>query len=124
MVDQTIQMMRIARPVHWVKNLALFGAIFLTGTLFEKGLLENVILAFFAFSFATSATYIFNDLMDAPSDRMHPTKRFRPFASGKLPVFLGVAEMLGFALLSLYIASLLNQLFLGLILTYLSIQFV
>lgn len=116
-------MIKVARPIHWVKNLAIFGAIFLTGTLFEKGLIENVILAFISFSFATSATYIFNDLMDATSDRMHPTKKFRPIAAGKIPLPLVILEMIGFLVLSLLVASQLNQLFVMLILTYLGIQF-
>ncbi len=124
MVDIPFQAIKIARPIHWVKNLALFGAIFLTGTLFEKGLFINVVIAFFSFSFATSATYIFNDIMDATSDRIHPTKKFRPIASGKLPMVLAVFEMLGFIVLSLLLAATLKELFLGLVLTYLGIQFI
>ena len=74
MVNLSIQIIRIARPIHWVKNFALFGALLLTGTLYETGLFKDVLLAFFSFSFATSATYIFNDILDASSDKLHPVK--------------------------------------------------
>jgi 4-hydroxybenzoate polyprenyltransferase len=48
-------------------------------------------LAFLAFSLAASATYIVNDLWDLDSDRLHPRKRLRPFASARLSVLHGLA---------------------------------
>lgn len=117
-----IQIIRVARPIHWVKNFALFGALLLTGTMYETGLFRDVFIAFIAFSFATSATYIFNDLLDAKSDKIHPVKKFRPIASGKLPVFVAMIELFGLIFLSLTIAVSLNQLFFTLILVYLGMQ--
>ncbi len=124
MVDKALQTILIARPIHWVKNLALFGALLLTGTLFEKGLFYDVFIAFISFSFATSATYIFNDIVDAKSDKLHPVKKQRPIASGKLPIEIAILELLGFIFLSLIIAISLNQLFLTLIVAYLVIQLI
>jgi len=117
-----LQTIKIARPVHWIKNLALFGALLLTGTLYETGLFKDVFLAFLAFSFATSATYIFNDILDSKSDKLHPVKKNRPIASGKLSIFVAVVELLIFMFLSLIIAISLNELFFTLILVYLGIQ--
>jgi 4-hydroxybenzoate polyprenyltransferase len=122
MIDLLFQAIKIARPIHWVKNLALFGALLLTGTLYETGLFKDVLVAFFAFSFATSATYIFNDIIDASSDKLHPVKKNRPIAAGRLPISIAIMELLGFVLLSLVIATLLNQLFFSLIVIYLGIQ--
>lgn len=122
MVDLSIQIIRIARPIHWVKNFALFAALFLTGTLYETGLFKDVILAFFSFSFATSATYIFNDILDINSDRLHPVKKNRPVASGKLSFSIAVLELLIFVFLSLILSLYLNQLFFTLILVYLGMQ--
>ena len=51
--------------------------------------------AFFCFSFMASATYIVNDLLDLESDRRHPSKRFRPFASGDMPITAGMAVVAG-----------------------------
>ena len=122
MVDLSIQIIRIARPIHWIKNLALFGALLLTGTLFETGLFKDVLTAFFSFSLATSATYILNDLLDAKADKMHPVKKFRPIASGKLPIFIAIVELLVLVFISLTIAISLNQLFFSLIVVYLVMQ--
>lgn len=123
MVSLPIQIIKSLRPVHWVKNLSLFAALLLTGTFFENNLFANLLVAFFSFSLATSATYIFNDLMDEKSDRIHPIKRFRPIASGKLPKNIAIIVMAALVFTSIFTASLLNQLFLGLVLTYLGIQF-
>lgn len=123
MAGLSIQIIKSLRPIHWVKNLALFAAILLTGSLFEKYLFYQVLIAFVSFSFATSATYIFNDLMDAKLDRLHPTKRNRPIASGKMAKDIAIILIVVLGFTSILIASSLNQLFLGLVLAYLGIQF-
>ena len=122
MANLPLQIIRTARPIHWIKNFALFGALLLTGTLFEKGLFNDVLLAFVAFSFATSATYIFNDIMDLKSDRLHPVKKDRPIASGKLPLFLAILELLIFVFLALIVSLSLSDLLFTLILFYLCLQ--
>ena len=78
---------------------------------------------FFAFSFAASAGYIINDLFDLNSDRSHPRKRFRPFASGKLSILSG--NILALILLAggLYLASQLNFPFLISLILYFVISF-
>jgi 4-hydroxybenzoate polyprenyltransferase len=63
----------------------------------------STVVAFFAFGFVASATYLVNDLVDLQSDRIHSQKRFRPLASGRLaiPTALVAAPglgLLGFAL--------------------------
>ena len=113
------------RPVHWIKNLSLFAAVFLSGTLFDKGQLEKVIWAFIAFCLVTSATYIFNDILDVKADRLHPAKKSRPIASGSLPVSVAIIEAIILAASSFFIAILggLNSLFLSVIAVYLGMQF-
>lgn len=124
MFDLLIQIIKVARPIHWIKNFALFAAILLTGTLFEKGLLFNVIISFISFSLATSATYIFNDLMDIKRDSVHPIKKNRPLASGKLPIWIAILEMFSFLFLSLLLAEALNHLFFILLISYLGLQLI
>jgi 4-hydroxybenzoate polyprenyltransferase len=80
------------------------------------------LLAFISFSFATSATYIFNDILDAGFDKLHPIKKNRPIASGKLPLSLAILEITVLIFLSLAIASRLNTLFLLTVIGYLSLQ--
>ncbi len=117
-----IAAVQAARPVHWIKNFALFAALVFTGDLFESLFFMKVLLAFIAFNFATSATYIVNDVFDAKSDRLHPIKKFRPVASGRLPVTFAVIEGLGLAVLALLLAAGLNPLFYYTMLAYLGIQ--
>jgi 4-hydroxybenzoate polyprenyltransferase len=99
-----ISAIKLARPVHWVKNLALFAALVFSGELFTEGLLQTVIWAFISFCFVSSATYIINDIKDAKRDRLHPIKKNRPVASGAIPVHIAVFEALVFLALSLFIA--------------------
>ena len=47
-------------------------------------------MAFLSFGLCASSVYVANDLLDLESDRNHPPKRFRPFASGRVPVWMGV----------------------------------
>ncbi|HEY0262005.1 MAG TPA: UbiA prenyltransferase family protein, partial [Chitinophagales bacterium] len=54
--------------------------------LFQSESLLEIVKLFFAFSFAASSIYIINDLKDVEADRLHPEKRFRPIASGKISV--------------------------------------
>jgi len=113
------------RPVHWVKNLALFAAIFLSGTLFVQGQFSKTVWAFVCFCLVTSATYIFNDILDIKADRIHPTKKFRAIASGSLPIPVAIVEATALACASLFIAILagLNSLFITVIIIYLVMQF-
>jgi 4-hydroxybenzoate polyprenyltransferase len=79
------------RPQHWVKNLLVFVPIVMAHQLTQLSRLSHVIFAFVAFSFCASAVYVVNDLLDLQADRQHPTKKSRPFASGEVPVWAGLA---------------------------------
>jgi len=116
---------KVARPIHWVKNIAVFAALFLSGYLFDKIFLTKTIWAFVAFCFTTSATYIINDIFDRKSDLSHPTKKFRPIAAGNLPIPFAIAEAI-FLVLSTITVSLIGDLdpiFLTIIFIYLTLQF-
>lgn len=113
---------KVARPIQWLKNLSLFAAIFLTGLLFDKADFAKVFWAFIAFDLATSATYIINDILDVKSDRAHPIKRFRPIASGALPVVLAFIEAAILAIAALMVSAPLNSLFFFTVLAYLLLQ--
>jgi len=117
-----LAVVKAARPIHWVKNFALFAAILLTGMLFEKGQLTNVVWAFFAFNFATSATYIINDILDIKEDQLHPTKKNRVIASGNLPIYLAFFEALVLALIALLISASLSSLFFLTVVAYVIMQ--
>lgn len=117
-----IAMIRVARPVHWVKNLSIFAALIFTETLFVPGYFNRSFLAFLAFCLATSATYIFNDILDVKSDRLHPIKKLRPIASGTLSPSIALIESAVLASLSLLLAHSLGNMFQLVISTYLFLQ--
>lgn len=82
---------RAVRVQQWVKNVLVFTVLLASHRFLEASLWLPAILAFFALSFCASSIYIINDLLDLESDRRHPKKRKRPFASGALPLAAGVA---------------------------------
>ncbi len=79
----------LARPEHWVKNLFLFLPAFFAARLTEWVVLQQALLGFVAFSLTASAVYALNDLVDAPQDRNHPDKCNRPIASGAISRWQG-----------------------------------
>jgi decaprenyl-phosphate phosphoribosyltransferase len=77
---------RLARPKQWVKNVLVVAAPGAAGVLGEPKALFQTFIAFACFCLAASGTYYINDALDVEADRRHPTKRFRPVASGAIPV--------------------------------------
>lgn len=112
------------RPVHWIKNLSIFAAIFLTGALFEKGDFTKIVWAFIIFCLITSATYLINDVLDINADRLHPVKKFRPIASGNLPVSFAILGAIALAFGSIFLTISLgfNSLFTSTVVIYLIMQ--
>lgn len=102
---------RAARPRQWVKNLALFTTILFTGHFFDVRALNTTVVAFIAFCLLSSSNYIFNDILDAPHDRKHPFKKFRPVASGKLPIPVAAIISVLFAVAGLLISQSISNSF-------------
>ena len=69
---------------QWAKNLLVFMPLLASHRFEELLLVRSAVLAFFAFGLCASSVYLLNDLMDLESDRHHPRKRLRAFASGML----------------------------------------
>jgi len=78
--------LKLMRPHQWLKNLMIFFPPFLSGSLLQPGLLQSSVLPMVSFCLASSATYVLNDMLDAPKDRNHPKKSKRPVASGRIPL--------------------------------------
>lgn len=119
-----LQALKIARPVHWTKNFSLFAALVFSGLLFSFTSFERVVLAFISFSLISSSIYIFNDIRDVELDQMHPIKKNRPLASGKLTRNVALMEMLALVTVSLGIASTLPPLFMVSVITYFILQII
>lgn len=110
--------LRALRAHQWVKNVLVFVPVLLDHRLSEVTTLSRAFAAFVAFCLAASGAYIVNDLLDVHADRAHPTKRYRPFASGALGA--GFGWLLAPLLLAdaLLLGALLGHQFLGLLMLY------
>lgn len=76
--------LKLIRIKHYIKNLLVFLPFIFSGQLFVPQYLISAVIGFFAFSLLSSAIYIFNDIRDVEHDRLHPTKKKRPIASGEI----------------------------------------
>lgn len=74
MVKLLFALIVAGRPRQWIKNLAVFAAIIFTGQLFNFIPFQTSLWAFFIFCAFSSATYLFNDVLDIKRDQMHPLK--------------------------------------------------
>ncbi|HRI98615.1 MAG TPA: decaprenyl-phosphate phosphoribosyltransferase [Nocardioides sp.] len=92
-------LVRAVRPRQWVKNLLVVAAPLAAGELGDPDVLAATLLALVGFCLASGAVYLVNDTADRDVDRLHPTKRLRPIASGALsvPVALTAAAVLAVA---------------------------
>ena len=108
------------RPHQWVKNLLVFVPFLAAHAWGSAAGWTRLVPFFLAFNFASSAGYLFNDLIDLDSDRRHPAKRRRPLASGQLPVSGGLSAAAGCLGLGLALAAWTGRPGVGLLLLYLA----
>lgn len=91
---------KLIRPAQWIKNFFVFAPLVFGGALFSSTALVAGIITFFAYSFAASSIYCFNDIHDVEADRRHPVKCHRPIASGAV----SVAEAYGLMVLMILLS--------------------
>ena len=99
------------RPSQWTKNLIIFGALGLSQRLLDVDAVLLSCAAFAIFCVLSGVVYLLNDIADREADRQHPLKRFRPIASGALPVPVAIGWALGLGLGGLAAAFWLRPLF-------------
>jgi 4-hydroxybenzoate polyprenyltransferase len=109
---------KVFRLHQWIKNTLLFVPIFTAHLKFTGALESSLGLAFLAFGLCASSVYISNDLLDLESDRLHPRKRFRPFASGAVPIWQGVLIAPLLLMISLLVAATVGSPFLACLALY------
>lgn len=88
-------LVKIARPHQWTKNLFIFVPLFFAFNIYGIwGIDYHVAVgAFVGFSLVCSGVYCLNDIVDRDYDRLHPTKQNRPIASGRVSVVVGFIFM-------------------------------
>jgi 4-hydroxybenzoate polyprenyltransferase len=115
-------LLRSMRPRQWTKNgVVLIGLVFARelGTPVQ---VARALVALVVFCIVSGAVYIANDLIDLEKDRVHPTKRARPLASGRLPVEVGVVAAVCLVTIGLIAAFALSTEFFAIVVTYLALQ--
>ncbi|MCL4397789.1 UbiA prenyltransferase family protein [Patescibacteria group bacterium] len=123
MAQTLYYLFREARPRQWIKNLTIFAAIFFTGEILNPQLLLTSFVAFLAFCAASSSMYIFNDLRDLEKDRLHPFKKNRPLASGKLNQKLAITAAILASIIALIMAATISTAFFFTIIAFYLLQF-
>jgi decaprenyl-phosphate phosphoribosyltransferase len=108
----------LIRVRQWVKNLFLFIPSFFAGHLFKTEELLMVGIGAVAFSLVASGVYVINDYRDRFVDRLHPTKKLRPIASGEIGGASAWTIMTVLICSGLFIAASLDMGFFYILLTY------
>ncbi|MSU88384.1 UbiA family prenyltransferase [Rhodobacteraceae bacterium 2CG4] len=115
---RTRDLLRALRPHQWLKNMLLFLPLIAAHRTDAAGI-SAVVLGIVAFSALASSIYIVNDLIDLDADRLHESKRNRPFASGRVPIKIGMAASLGLGLLGMALGAVLGGWMMLVLLVYL-----
>ena len=78
---------QLLRINHYIKNLLVFAPLLFTTSISDTDNIFKSLQAFVVFCLLASTVYIFNDILDLPSDKKHPQKKkYKPLASGSLSV--------------------------------------
>ena len=95
--------LKLIRIKHYLKNFLVFAPLLFSGNFFEVTLLLKTLLSFIAFSFTASVVYIINDIRDVEKDKLHPIKKERPIASGKVSKKEGIILAILLFIISIFI---------------------
>ncbi|HEY4695216.1 MAG TPA: decaprenyl-phosphate phosphoribosyltransferase [Candidatus Nanoarchaeia archaeon] len=110
------------RPRQWLKNLAVFTAIFFGGRFLEGDSFLKVSSVFLIFCALSSSMYLLNDVIDIKADRVHFSKKERPLAKGLLPKNLALVTSLVLSVLGLAWSYLISDLVLLTSVTFVVVQ--
>jgi len=106
------------RPHQWVKNGFVLVPVFFAGKI---GLVINdyhLIVAVISFCAAASGVYIFNDICDLESNKLHEVKRNRPLATGAVSLRNAVTLMAVLVAISIGLSFLVGLTFVYVITGY------
>ncbi|MBV9866654.1 MAG: decaprenyl-phosphate phosphoribosyltransferase [Abitibacteriaceae bacterium] len=101
---------RAVRTRQWAKNALIFAGFVFAGQLRQPDTVLlygaiRVLLAFICFCALSGAAYLLNDWCDVERDRVHPIKRNRPLASGRMTPRVALFLMMLLMLVAVIAAS-------------------
>jgi len=112
----------LLRVTHWIKNLLVLFPVVLAQRVSDAGAWLSALAATGVFCLASSAVYVFNDIRDRASDRLHPDKKNRPLASGRLGAGTALVLAVVLAAASLVGAAAVNVALLVVVAAFLVLQ--
>jgi|TARA_Y100000389_G_scaffold82236_1_gene78803 hypothetical protein len=93
--------LNLIRYKSYLKNFILFLPLFLTYSNWSIINFTKLFIIFIFFSILASSIYILNDIFDIEIDKQHKKKKYRPLASGILPIKSAIIISIGLSVLSL-----------------------
>ncbi|MEZ4321577.1 MAG: decaprenyl-phosphate phosphoribosyltransferase [Myxococcota bacterium] len=108
------------RPKQWAKNVFVFPALVFSGQFLDPESVGLAVVAAIVFSLLASSGYVLNDYLDREADRKHPKKKFRPIASGALPIPAAWALMATCVVVALGLGAWLSLPFVAIAVVYLA----
>src|SRR5262245_4530008 len=115
LAERVLPYFQIARPDHWFKNVFMLAGVLLAYFCYPELLgvdtIATLCLGLVATCLLASSNYVINEILDAPTDRSHPVKRYRPIPAGRVHLGIAYAEWLLLAAAGLLIAQTINWAF-------------
>ena len=107
--------LKIARFDHWIKQLFILPgvvvAVLITNISYKDISLLRFVLGFLGTCFIASANYVINEWLDAPYDKYHPTKKYRPVVTENMSFKWVMVEYFIFAITGILLSAAVNKLF-------------
>lgn len=111
-------LMRQLRIKQWTKNVLIFSVLIFSLDHFSMLNFVNTVIGFILFCFVSGSVYILNDYVDIEADKIHPTKKNRPMASGELNPKFTLLFGITLLTLSIVMSLFLSYLFTIVLVTY------
>lgn len=111
--------LRLLRPQQWVKNIFVLIPLVFSRRFVDGDVVFWALAAFVVFVIASASVYVLNDVLDAQKDRLHPDKKHRPIASGRVSERTAFFLWCVLMMVSLALAAFVSLPFLVIVLGYL-----
>jgi 4-hydroxybenzoate polyprenyltransferase len=106
-----ISYIRIARIDHWIKNVFVVPGIiaaFVLDPNVNKNISFNIIVGLISVCMVSSSNYTINEIVDAPYDKFHPTKKYRPIPRGMVNLKIAYIQWLFLGIIGVGFGSIVS----------------
>lgn len=105
--------LEICRFDHWIKNVFILPGLLIAISVHPQSLsiylLPSCVIGFLAAGLIASSNYVINEVLDAPFDALHPTKRQRPTPAGRINIRWAYVQWIALMLLGLGLGSVISH---------------